>query len=408
MFFPRHAPRVNASPFSIAILGNDAFLAAAPALPVQLMHAALAAGFNAIVPASLGDELVAGETLRLAQLHGRRPVVQCACPFSLSHLCKREANLSDVTIAVAPASVALARALRLQRQDVPHITYIGACPGAQDPAIDLQVQPEAFLRGLLQKGVVLAAQPDVFTDRLPPDRRRYLSLPGGAPRPDLVESILRRDSVTLGARMNPLLTIADALFDGGVSMIDPAGTYHCICAGAAGEKTVEQGRAEIVAMEPVRALAPIFEAPAWLDLRPTEAPRIADTPATPAAEPSHPVAFSDAAGIDLVPPRTVTARPDAPVVRDDAPYGFARELPTRQQTLAASLQQAAAATIGMPLPILPDVLHAPSLEREVPITAQERTRYADTVHPDLTPLPPLRRARTADDTAADDRPAGGT
>jgi hypothetical protein len=68
---PTARPRVSASPFSIAILGTDAFLAAAPALPVQLMHAALAAGFDSVVPVSLGDELVASETLRLAQLHGR-------------------------------------------------------------------------------------------------------------------------------------------------------------------------------------------------------------------------------------------------------------------------------------------------------------------------------------------------
>lgn len=387
MFFPRHAPRVNAAPYSIAIIGNDAFLAATPALPVQLMHAALSAGFDAVVPASLGDELVAGETLRLAQLHGRRPIVQCACPFSLSHLCKREANLSDVTIAVAPASVALARALRLQRQDAPHITYIGACPGAQDPAVDLQIQPEAFLRGLEQKGVSVAAQPDVFTDRLPPDRRRYLSLPGGAPRPELVDAILRRDFVTLEGKMNPLLAIADALFDGGVGLIDPAGTYHCVCAGAGSEMTVEEGRAEIQRLEPMRASAPIFEAPAWLDLRPTEAPRASESDtAALSGETPHPVAFSDAAGIDI------TAAPGTRANRTEHLYVSPTAAPPRQDLIALPVS-AARDTIALPHAIgeTADVLRAIPIEREVPLSAQPHDQRADSTN-ELTPLPPLRRS----------------
>ncbi|MCC7052584.1 MAG: hypothetical protein IT355_04910 [Gemmatimonadaceae bacterium] len=303
---------MSAPPYSIAILGNDAFLAAAPAHPVQLLHAALAAGFDAVVPASLGDELVAGETLRLAQLRGRRPVVQCSCPFALSQLCKREANLDDVTVAVAPAPVALARALRLQRTDVTHLTYVGACPSGQDPAIDLQVLPEAFLRGLPMRGIVLMSQPTVFDDRLPPDRRRFLSLPGGAPRPDLVDALLRRQVVTLGGRQNPLLAVADALFDGGPTLIDPAGAYRCVCTGADGTHGTEEGRAAIAAIEPLRALSPIFEAPAWLDLRPTEDSHSADTPGGDQAP--APVAFHEAARIEAAPavaPGSAAGRPAA-------------------------------------------------------------------------------------------------
>ncbi len=290
--YPTARPSLTASPISIAILGNDALIAAAPALPVQLMHAALAVGFDAVVPVSLGDELAAGETLRLAQLHGRRPLVQCCCPFALSQLCKRDAGLAGATVAVAPAAVALARALRLERADVPHITYIGGCPGALDPSINLRVLPAPFLRGVARKGIVLLAQPRVFTDRIPPDRRRFLSLPGGAPRPELVEALLRRTVVTVSARMNPMLAVADALFDGGVTMIDPAGAYRCVCTGAASAPSVTEGRAAIATLEPARASSPIIDASPWLDLRPTEvsavtdrvestpvaaAPRVADT-----------------------------------------------------------------------------------------------------------------------------------
>ena len=392
---------MSAPPLSIAILGNDAFLAAAPALPVQLMHAALAAGFDSVVPASLGDELVAGETLRLAQLRGRRPVVQCTCPFAFSQLCKREANLADVTIAVAPAAVALARALRVDRPDSQHITYIGACPGADDPAIDLQVMPAAFLRGLEKKGVSVTAQPDVFTDRLPPDRRRYLSLPGGAPRADVVEAVLRRNVVTLGGRMNPLLAVADALFDGGVTMIDPAGAYHCACAGADAGRSVADGRAAIARMEPARALAPIFEAPPWLDLRPsTVAPEDDATPTSHAMPGSDAATFGTAsrgtpaereAGADAAQTGATSSQGES--ARRMYALGVRTARKRGVQSAPTSDAHPAEDTVHVP-PTAPS-LHAPSLDHDVPLPVL-REGMADMLDAPL-PTPPTRRSPSVED-----------
>ncbi len=373
---PTARPRVSASPFSTAILGNDAFLAATPALPVQLMHAALAAGFDAVVPASLGDELVAGETLRIAQLRGRRPVVQCACPFSLIQLCKREANLADVTIPVAPSAVALARALRHDRAEPQHITYIGACPGAQDQAIDLQILPEAFLRGLERKGVSPASQPDVFSDRLPPDRRRYLSLPGGAPRPELVEALLRRNVIALTGRMNPLLAVADALFDGGVTMIDPAGAYHCSCAGSDGSRSVAEGRMAIERLEPLRATSPIFEAPAWLDLRPSEPLDAADSADDDAGE-AAPKAFRDAARLDQTTPTTDAERSGATASQTDASRRlYALGVRTARKRSPPAHAVDAPAIISEHIPQTASALHAQPIEREIPL-ADRGTPFAD-------------------------------
>jgi hypothetical protein len=386
---------VSVPPLSIAILGNDALLAAAPALPVQLMHAALAAGFDAVVPVSLGEELVAGETLRLARLSGRRPVVQCACPFSLSQLCNAESNLGDVTVAVAPAPVALARALRLERNAAPHITYIGACPGAQDPAIDLQVLPSAFLRGLQQRGIYVSAQPDVFADRVPPDRRRFLSIPGGAPRSDLVESVLRRTVTSLGGRANPLLAVADALFDGGVTMIDPAGAYNCICAGADSERSVAEGRAAIEALEPMRSATMIFEAPAWLDLRPT-----AVAPATETAEGDRThatvTAFADAAGFGSVersPAAGLAASAADPPARPiEIGAGTLRRVAPEPHVPEAAPLPAASASRSS--------LHAPVLDREVPLIDPVHGR-ADRRREAAQPL--LRRgSRAYDEELRDD------
>jgi hypothetical protein len=391
---PTARPHVSAPPLSIAIIGNDAFLAALPAVPVQLMHAALAAGFDAVVPASLGDELVAGETLRLAQLRGRRPVVQCVCPFALNQLCKREANLADVTIAVAPAVVALARALRLERAEPQHITFIGGCPGAQDPAVDLQVQPEAFLRGLEQKGISLRSQPEVFTDRLPPDRRRYLSVAGGAPRPQLVEALLRRNVVTLSGRMNPLLAVADALFDGGVTMIDPAGAYHCVCAGSDGERAAAEGRAAIENLEPGRSSSPIFEAPPWLDLRPTRSAE--DVSSEDSATSARPVAFSDAARIDVIAPpvdRPVLTTQSAATDAARRLYALGVRSARRRAPLAAPESETGEA-VDAPQPLTSPSLRAQPIDREVPIM-ESRAESAEL--PDDVVAPPLRRAPSMDD-----------
>jgi len=388
---PTARPRVSAPPFSTAILGNDAFLAAAPALPVQLLHAALAAGFDAVVPASLGDELVAGETLRIAQLRGRRPVVQCACPFSLAQLCKREANLADVTIPVAPAPVALARALRQDRAEPQHITYIGACPGAQDQSIDLQILPEAFLRGLDRKGLSPATQPLVFSDRLPPDRRRYLSLPGGAPRPELVEALLRRTVIALSGRMNPLLAVADALFDGGVTMIDPAGAYHCSCAGSDGNRSVAEGRVAIERLEPMRAMSPIFEAPAWLDLRPSEPLDAADS-ADDDKVATGPVAFRDAARFDQTPGTSDSERGGVPASQTDASRRlYALGVRTaRRRSPHASQAVDASSVISEHIPQTTAALHAQPIEREIPL-ADQTSPFADQL---AALTPPAKRAAT--------------
>jgi hypothetical protein len=380
---PRHV-LVNEPPASIAILGNDAFLASAPALPVQLMQAALAAGFDAVVPVSLGDELVAGETLRLAQLSGRRPVVQCACPFAQAQLCKRDSQLDAIAIPVVPGAVALARALRLERDSAVHITYIGACPGAQDPAIDLQVLPAKFLRGLRERGILLEEQPEVFVDRLPPDRRRFLSRPGGVPRTELVESLLRRKVVSLGGRSNPLLAIADALFDGGVTLIDPAGAYDCACSGADAERSTAEGRDAVEQLEPVRASAPIFDAPPRLDLRPTlqvaqptGAAVVSAPPLQPTtAEPTSGQSDAHSSWSTSQPLPSTRARPAGGVSTGDA----AAQAAQRGTKSRATPEMLAAVQATSPL-------RAPSLEREVPLL-----QHGDALVDTHQPAPELLRS----------------
>ena len=66
------APAAAALP-AIAIVGNDVLLAVRPATAVQLAHALQRIGFDIVVPASWGDELVAYAALQNCTERGTAP-----------------------------------------------------------------------------------------------------------------------------------------------------------------------------------------------------------------------------------------------------------------------------------------------------------------------------------------------
>jgi hypothetical protein len=262
-----------------------------------------------------------------------------------------------------------------------HVTYIGDCPGAVDPAIDLRVPAEAFLRGLAQRGIDPVTQPTEFTDRLPPDRRRFRSLPGGAPVADAVEALLRRTLVVPAPRphADPRLQLADALLAGGATFVDPAPLFGCACAGTASlapavagaaapthaRPAVDAlaGRTALAALEPPRAPAPVIAADPALDLRPTRsiiatAPPARPTPATVGAVDA--ASAGPSAGTPADPARrTPTGGP--PVTSARARFALAAQLRRRHTPAAAA----------PPVPPPAVVLDAAPIEREVPLVAQD-------------------------------------
>src|SRR5688572_18932952 len=133
-------PNVERRPVpAVAIVGNDAVLAAAPASPVQLAHACLQHGFSVAVPASWGDELLAAETVRRLLGREKGPAVMCVCPFVRSRLLASGSDLAPFLVSLVPPPVAAARYLRAAYgEHAVHITYIGACPSADDAAIDVR------------------------------------------------------------------------------------------------------------------------------------------------------------------------------------------------------------------------------------------------------------------------------
>jgi hypothetical protein len=245
---------------SVAVLGVDALLAARPATPVQLAHACQAAGYAAVYPVTWGDELLAAACARRVATRGDDPAIFCACPHVSDALLEVGSDLARFLVPLVSPPVACARYLRaLYGYNRVRITYIGACPGAHDPAIDARLTPMQFLGVLTQLGIELLEQPEVFESVLPPDRRRHRSLPGGAPTSEILtvdgdtralQEIIAEDWKTELAQR--LLLKDRALFD-----LAPA--LGCHCAGARPGVPPAAARPSVVALEPPRASSDVID-----------------------------------------------------------------------------------------------------------------------------------------------------
>lgn len=174
-------PSQSTSVLRAVVLGNDAFLAARPAVPLQLIGACLRAGWDLAVPAMWGEELLAERTGEHVRLGAASPVVPAHCPYVAEALRSLRRPPGTCLPGVAPP-VAVARYLRsiFPRRHV-HVLYVGRCPGAASDEVDQQMLPEALLGQLLGAGVAVVDQPPHLEAHLPPELARHASMPGGIP-----------------------------------------------------------------------------------------------------------------------------------------------------------------------------------------------------------------------------------
>src|SRR5688572_20220439 len=244
----------HAGPLAVAVLGTDAVLAGSPATAVQLAHACRRAGFELVVPASWGDELVAAESLRTLDERSPRPAVICACPFVRRELLAAGPDLAPILVPVVPPPVAVARYVHsLFGRDRVRVTYIGACPGGDHPDVDARIDTPEFLTWLSERGIVPADEPKVFDSILPPDRRRYFSVPGGVPAAEhLWRGRHARALIELDSD-HVLMDLAQQLLSHECALIDVAPALGCACSGVTTGVTPRRARAAAIATEPPRA-----------------------------------------------------------------------------------------------------------------------------------------------------------
>ena len=240
----------EAQSLAAVILGNDAVVAARPCTSAQLANACCAAGFDLVIPPAWGDELVAATYLE--QLAGQREpvIIGCACP-RVASLLEYATNVASLRrVSIAPPPVVAARSLRAVHGDGIVITYVGDCPGAADPAIDIRFSSADLFAVFERQGVRVADQSTDLDARQVERWQRHYSVPGGLPalrflgRPP-VDRVLRsidapalRDGRIPPSRSNVLVDVADG-----------AG---CVCGGA--RDRIEDG-------EPQRRAAPVVTRP---------------------------------------------------------------------------------------------------------------------------------------------------
>ena len=247
-----------AVPPSVVILGSDALLTALPATPTQLANACYAAGYEGVFPASWGDELVAAGCLK--NLETRiGPAILCTCPLVTEQL-RGVAPLQRFQLHLVSPPVAAARYLRALCDDAPlRITYVGDCPGADDPAIDERASPADFLRRLAERGLAPSSQRPDLGANVPRDRRRFYSLPGGAPTPEWLSADWpKRTLVDLDAG-EALADLAHHALERESTLIDFAPQLGCACSGGVGGIAPSAARKAVAALEPPRARQEVLD-----------------------------------------------------------------------------------------------------------------------------------------------------
>lgn len=283
-------------PSSVAILGTDAILAALPVSAVQLAHACGALGYDMVFPGSWGDEIVARQCLERLGRHGGTPAILAACPYAVQRLTKSGTDLCPWLLELAAPPVAVARYIRAAYGNRPvHITYIGACPAGTDASIDARISPAELFASFAERDIAPAAQPTFFEAFLPPDRRRYYSLPGGAPAPErLAELQPPRALVELDGG-DLLIELSQQLLSQQDVLIDPAPHLGCVCSGVLTAGSAHGARTAFATLEPPRANGPVVEHALLqmaepMSIRSQEArpPVRLDAATTSAAEPAKP------------------------------------------------------------------------------------------------------------------------
>jgi hypothetical protein len=270
-----------------------------------------------VYPVTWGDELLAAACTRRVAGRGDEPAIFCACPHVSDALLEVGSDLARFLVPLVAPPVACARYLRaLYGYNRVRITYIGACPGAHDPAIDARLTSMQFLGVLTQLDINLQELPDVFESVIPPDRRRHRSIPGGTPTLEILasegggrtlEEIIDDDWKTELAQR--LLLRERALFD-------VAPSLGCHCAGARPGVSPAAARPSVVALEPPRASSDVVDLNVAVDVDrtlPVIVPRLREVPAIPVVAASPPdERRREIAAAPLATPPTPAELPSSP------------------------------------------------------------------------------------------------
>lgn len=171
------------------ILPTEVIVFFYPATPEQVINACFAAGFERVYFETVGDELVAGEYLGIWRAGDRRSWLRSTSPIVVNYCRTRLPELLPFLAPIVTPAVALARYIRRVEPREFDIVYAGVgAPGVNgdQSAIDICISLDE-LETLLEGSNAAPLGQRMTVSRLPPERRRHLSLAGGLPREMLEE-----------------------------------------------------------------------------------------------------------------------------------------------------------------------------------------------------------------------------
>ena len=244
---------------AIAVIGTDTVIEALPARPIQLANACGELGFDLAVPLSWGDELVAEAAIVALQSRGNRPAVLCTCPLARRRLLASGTDLRESMVSLLSPPIALARHLRATLgARLTSLTFVGRCPDAVTPDYDSSLQPDDFLRLARARGIDLQKLPDTFFDRLPADRRRFVSLPGGTPTPEVLWQRCNERILVELEGTDFALGLGEHLLSAKPVLVDVSASVGCSCSGATPSTKGYPARVVATSLEPPRSSTPVI------------------------------------------------------------------------------------------------------------------------------------------------------
>ncbi len=172
---------------AVLILTVEAAAHFYPNTPEQVINACYRAGFRTVHHGVLGDELVAAEYLKLWGEPEWGTMIRSTCPVIVETIRHEYPELVPYLAPVKTPIAAEAQYLRESYGADAAIVYAGVClsDGTDDVTAAITFQE---LGQLLQaRGVAVNEQP-LWFDRIPEERRRYVSTAGGLPLPVLQEA----------------------------------------------------------------------------------------------------------------------------------------------------------------------------------------------------------------------------
>jgi diguanylate cyclase (GGDEF)-like protein len=246
---------------AVLILSPESAAHFYPATPEQVINAAYAAGFRTVTRGVIGDELVAAEYLRLWEEEGWGTLIRSSDPVVVDTIRTQYPELIPYLAPVTVPSVAEARYLRALHGPGLKIVYAGVALPVNSADLDAAITFFDLEQLLRARGVTALAQPTFF-QRVPEERRRYLSAAGGLPLQLLEEErqTSRRFLKLRGLDAIPALARAvavDRLDLGFVDLLSREGSLDHPLSGP--QEELYWRRALVASTEPPRSRLPVVD-----------------------------------------------------------------------------------------------------------------------------------------------------